>query len=171
MTAVDVVIWVVLGAFAFKGALNGFAREVFTLAGIVLGGWGASAYAPDVSSRIRPFLHIPENVSLLLSFVLVFLLVIVVSALLAHLVTAALRLVMLGWMNRLAGLLVGLLQGFVALAIALHFAARCPSAQIRSTVGASRTASVFVSSWGMVEGGWHRLAALGPVLQKKEEGR
>ena len=69
MILLDILIWAFLLGFVVKGFMKGLVREVCSLLGLVTGGWAAFKYYSYLAEAIRPFIHLPQHVALVLSFV------------------------------------------------------------------------------------------------------
>jgi membrane protein required for colicin V production len=117
MNLLDIIILLVLLFFAFKGLLRGFVNEVSSLAGLLLGGWLAYRYYPNLSVPMRNILHIPEHISAFLAFMLLLMLTGFIAHILGNIVTTALHVVMLGGLNRVGGGVVGATEGILLLSM------------------------------------------------------
>lgn len=117
MNLFDIIILVILLFFATKGLLRGLVNEAASLAGLILGGWLAYHYYPTLSLPIHKLLHIPTHVAAFLAFILLLMLTGVIAHILGNIITAALRVFMLGSLNRLGGLLIGAAEGLLFLSM------------------------------------------------------
>src|SRR5690242_14085645 len=106
MNLIDIIILAVLVFFALKGMLRGLVNEASSLAGLILGSWLAYRYYPLLSEPIRNILHIPAHVSAFLAFILLLMLTGIIAHILGNIITTAVRVVMLGSINRLGGILI-----------------------------------------------------------------
>jgi membrane protein required for colicin V production len=119
MNLLDIIILAVLFFFALKGLVRGLVNEASSLTGLILGGWLAYHFYPAVSAPIRTILHIPGNVASFLAFILLLLLTGIIAHIAGNIITTALKLVMLGGINRLGGIIIGAAEG--ALLMSLMF--------------------------------------------------
>ncbi|NVN90465.1 MAG: CvpA family protein [Desulfuromonadales bacterium] len=117
MNLFDIIILVVLSFFALKGLLRGLVNEASSLAGLVLGGWLAYRYYPTLSTPLKNILHIPEHIAAFLAFMLLLMLSGLVAHILGNIITTALRVVMLGSLNRLGGVVIGVAEGALLLSM------------------------------------------------------
>ena len=107
MNATDVIIAIVLLLGVISGIARGFMRGLFGLAGLVLGLMiAASNYAP-VGRTALAFIA-DGRLRAIVAFALVFIVVLVLFALLGKLLARLVHLADLGWMDRLAGAVLGL---------------------------------------------------------------
>jgi len=144
MNLFDIIILTVLLLFALKGLVRGLVNEASSLTGLVLGGWLAYRYYPALSVPMRTILHVPAHVSAFLAFMLLLLLTGIVAHIAGNILTAALKLVMLGSLNRLGGILIGAAEG--ALLLCLLFSTATSSFMpetVRQKVRASKSANMF----------------------------
>lgn len=156
MNLVDILIWVVLLGFAVKGFMKGLVREVCSLLGLSVGGWAAFAFFPPMAGVLRSHVHLPHYVASFLAFALIFLTCGLVFALLGHLLTTLLKIVLLGGANRIGGILVGALQAALILSVVLSLGTVKPMpAGMRSRIEESGVARPFVA-WGDGIRSWWR---------------
>jgi membrane protein required for colicin V production len=144
MNLFDIIILTVLFLFALKGLVRGLVNEASSLTGLVLGGWLAYRFYPTLAVPIRTALHVPAHVSAFLAFMLLLLLTGIVAHIAGNILTAALKLVMLGSLNRLGGILIGTAEG--ALLLCLLFSTATSSFMpetVRQKVRASKSANMF----------------------------
>lgn len=144
MNLLDIIILAVLTIFALKGLTRGLVNEASSLAGLILGGWLAYRYYPVLSVPVRNILHVPAHVSAFLAFMLLLILTGLIAHVLGNIITAAVRVVMLGSLNRLGGLLIGTAEG--ALLLSMLFCvgtAGFMPAQLKQRIHSSESADMF----------------------------
>jgi len=144
MNAFDIIILAVLAIFALKGLFRGLVNEASSLTGLFLGAWLAYRYHPALSPPIRTITHVPANIAAFLAFILILLATGLLAHVIGNIVTTALRLVMLGGLNRLGGLLIGLSEG--ALLLSLLFCTASSGfmpEQLKQRIKKSESATMF----------------------------
>jgi len=160
MNLIDIIILSVLCLFALKGLVRGLVNEASSLAGLLLGGWLAYRFHPLLAAPIKSALHLPVHLSSFLAFIIILLLVGICAHIVGNVITAALRLVMLGSLNRLGGLLIGVAEGALLLCMIFSIATSgfMPE-QIRRKIRASESANMlaqtgdrFLSEWRNANG-------------------
>jgi membrane protein required for colicin V production len=155
MSLVDILILAVLLIFVIKGFMKGLVREVCSLLGLVAGGWASFRYYHYVAEAIRPFVHLPQHIARVISFILLFLIIGLLFYLFGHLLTAIFRIMLLGSVNRIGGLLFGLLEGAAVLCIVLYFGTTSPAPRkVQDAVTRSKAARPFVYSGREMISGW-----------------
>ena len=155
MNLIDIIILSVLCFFAVKGLVRGLINEASSLAGLLAGGWLAYRFHPLLAIPIKSALHLPAHLSSFLAFIIILLTIGISAHIVGNIVTAALRLVMLGSLNRLGGLLIGITEGALLLCMVFSIATSgfMPD-QIRNKIRATesanflaRTGDRFLSEW------------------------
>ena len=123
MNWLDIVILVALAVAAFMGLRFGLIKAVLLLAGIVVGVVLAGHFSGPLGERLTFITS--EGVAKGVAFAIIMIGVLAVAAIVASLLTWATKVVMLGWVNRLGGAILGLFLGaFVCgalLAMWVHF--------------------------------------------------
>jgi len=117
LSFIDIGILGILSVFLLKGAIRGLLKEVCSLLGLVLGGIFAFTFHLPLAQTLQDTVHLPAQLSVWVSFLAIFLLVVIVFAVLGFVLNRFIRLVFLGGFNRLAGALFGLIQGVVLLSM------------------------------------------------------
>jgi membrane protein required for colicin V production len=155
MILVDILIWAVLIAFVAKGFMKGLVREACSLLGLLAGGWTAFHYYPHLAEAMRPLIRLPQPVALGLSFLLIFFTFGLLSYLAGHLITGLLKFMLLGWLNRAGGVVLGALEGGFILAMLLYL---CSIASLppglKMAVGSSGSAKPFIATGKEIVAGW-----------------
>lgn len=155
MNLVDILIWAALLAFAAKGFVRGLVREVCSLLGLVAGGWAAFRYSPSLAEASRSFIHLPQQVAAALSFVFIFLLTGLLFFLIGHLLTVAFKIMLLGGINRVGGVIFGLLEGALILCMALYLGTSKPVPEkVKGYLQRSPTARPFIQTGREIIAGW-----------------
>lgn len=155
MSLVDILILAVLLIFLIKGFMKGLVREVCSLLGLLAGGWASFRYYHYLAEAIRPFVHLPQHIARAISFVLLFLLIGLLFYLFGHLLTVIFRIMLLGSVNRIGGVVFGLMEGAAILCIVLYFGTTPPVPEkLKGAVLQSKTARPFVVSGREMIAGW-----------------
>jgi len=109
MNILDYIILVALVFFIVKGVFKGFIREIASLAGIILGIWLGIRYMPRVTQFLSGY--VPESGYLpLISFALVFAIVLILCNLIGWALRYFLKKVFLGWFDKLMGAVFAVLK-------------------------------------------------------------
>jgi membrane protein required for colicin V production len=155
MNLFDIIILAVLIFFALKGLVRGLVNEAASLTGLILGGWLAYHYYPALSAPIRTALHVPTHVASFLAFMLLLLATGIVAHIAGNVITAALKLVMLGSLNRLGGILIGATEGALLLCMLFSTAtAGFMPDGLKHKVRASEAANLFAVTGDRILTAW-----------------
>jgi membrane protein required for colicin V production len=167
MNLVDILIWLILAGFVYKGFAKGLVRQICSLTGFLLGGWAAIKYHNYLAEASRQFIHLPHYLATTLSFLLIFLLTGLLFYLLGHILTVMFKIILLGGINRIGGVALGLLEGAFIVSMALYFCSgkQAPE-KVRLYIHRSRTAAPFLEAGKEIVAGWGGL----PELMKPKPG-
>lgn len=163
MNLFDIIILAVLFFFALKGLVRGLVNEASSLTGLILGAWLAYRFYPALSSPIRTITHVPAGISAFLAFILILLATGIVAHIAGNIVTAALRLVMLGGLNRLGGLLIGAAEGALLLSLLFSTAtAGFMPETVKNRIRTTKSADMFARAGDDILFFWRSGAAKQP---------
>jgi len=136
---VDALLLVLLTPFALRGFWRGFCRESFGLAGLLGGALAAAAGGSRLAGVLVGARLLPEVAALPVAFAAIFIGVGVLANVLGLVADRLVRAVLLGGVNRAAGVAFGTLKGAAVLGFLLLVAERmAPSPAISEVIAASR---------------------------------
>ncbi|HAT48115.1 MAG TPA: hypothetical protein DCS71_04225 [Flavobacteriales bacterium] len=110
LAPLDVLLLFVVLVGAWRGFSKGLILSLASVVGLVVGIWAASYFSHLVAEQMAPHLSWSTNSIHMLSLALTFLLVVIVVRLLAKILEKILDFVALGFVNKSAGALFGLLK-------------------------------------------------------------
>ena len=123
MNWLDIVILIAIAIAAFIGLRFGLIKAVLLVVGIIVGVVLAGHFSGPLGERLTFIAS--EGVAKGVAFAIIMLAVLAAAAIVAALLTWATKLVMLGWVNRLGGAVLGLFLGALfcgaLLAMWVHF--------------------------------------------------
>jgi membrane protein required for colicin V production len=119
---IDILFAITMLLAVFKGWSKGLIVGLFSLLALVAGMAAALKLSGSFALYMQQQIGHPSPLWPVVAFVLIFLAVALVIRLLARAMEKALQLAMLGWLNRLAGILLYILAYAVLFSIALWFA-------------------------------------------------
>jgi membrane protein required for colicin V production len=139
VSPLDVLLLVLLVAFAVRGWWRGFCRETLGLAGLFGGVLAAAAGGPQLAQALISRQLLPPELALVAAWAAIFLATWVLASLLGRLADRLARALFLGGVNRVAGALFGSAKGAALLGFVLLFAEHLlPSPALSKAVAASR---------------------------------
>ena len=114
----DILILLPLVVGLVKGLMHGLISEIIAIAVVVLGVLGARMAAPDTSAWLLNQFAWPQEVCNVVAYVLLFLAIAIVLSIIAKILTKLLNSIHLGWINRLAGGVIGFVKyGLIVLIV------------------------------------------------------
>ncbi len=104
---------------AFRGFSKGLIIEMLTLLGLLFGVFIAIKYSSSVELFIRDFFNVTSRYLSYIALCITFLLVVIVVYLIGKLLTGLINILSLGLLNRLLGLVIGIIKYFVVICVLL----------------------------------------------------
>jgi len=167
MNLVDILIWLILAGFVYKGFARGLVRQICSLTGFLLGGWAAVKYHIYLADASRNIIHLPHYLATILSFIVIFLLVGLLFFFLGHILTVIFKIILLGGLNRVGGVVLGFLEGAFIICMALYLGVSKPVPEkVRGHILRSKTGAPFLETGREIVAGWGGL----PELLKSAPG-
>lgn len=110
MNLIDIIILILLAWGAFRGFTQGFILQVVTFIALIIGVWASISFSDNMSEFLTKNMDITGKYLPVLSFVLIFILVIIIAHLIGMLLTRFIEITSLGWLNRIGGIAFGVLK-------------------------------------------------------------
>ena len=112
MNILDFIILGLLTFFLIKGIFRGFFREIASLAGIIVGLVIGNHYHPQMATYLRAYIPL-EKALPLISFIIVFILVVIGFHLFGFLLHSLFKRLLIGWFDRTLGICFALIKGVI----------------------------------------------------------
>lgn len=119
---IDIIAFILLLFAAFKGLRKGFVVAVFSFLAFIIGLAAALKLSTAMAAYIGENVEVSQRWLPFLAFIVVFLVVTLLVRLGAKLLQGAVQMVMMGWLNRLGGMLFYVLIYFFIYSILLFYA-------------------------------------------------
>lgn len=110
MNILDIVLLVCLIPALIQGLRKGFIAQVVAIISLVLGGWLAYKFFAVVTEWLAQWLDITGQALNIISFILIFAVVVTLLFLLGKILEASVKIILLGWLNKLLGLVFALFK-------------------------------------------------------------
>ncbi len=110
MNILDIILLICFVPALIQGFRKGFISQVIAIISIIAGVWMSARFATMVSGWLGQYIEGSEQVMKVVAFALIFIAVIAVLAVVGKLLEGVIKLVMLGWLNRLLGVVFALLK-------------------------------------------------------------
>ncbi|HAE87670.1 TPA: hypothetical protein DCG86_06575 [Candidatus Marinimicrobia bacterium] len=114
---IDILAIIIVAWFVVKDYFNGLILSSFRLIGLVLGIIIGSNYSVSVGNALFGRFDWNPTLTMAIGFVVLFLGVVIVAQILANLIRAAMNLVLLGWVDKLGGIVLGALKSVIILSV------------------------------------------------------
>jgi membrane protein required for colicin V production len=116
MNAFDIVVGVILAYGLIRGLFRGLVKEVSSIIGVLGGFLAAYSFYGVVAGYLAGLVSSPTYRNLL-AFLIIFCAVVVLVNVLAIIIKYLLKIVWLGWMDRLGGVVFGFVKGALIVAV------------------------------------------------------
>ena len=110
MNILDIILLICFVPAIIQGLRKGFIAQAVSIISIVAGIWASARFANIVTEWISQYITASEQVLKLVAFALILIVVFLVLAALGKMLEGVFRLVMLGWLNKLLGVVFALLK-------------------------------------------------------------
>ncbi|MBC8312276.1 MAG: CvpA family protein [Candidatus Marinimicrobia bacterium] len=125
-TPPDILILIILGFFTLSGFRNGFIKEAARIVGMVGGFFAAHNFHDDLMPYLEVYIVNP-NILTVASYLGVFCITLVMINTLAMVMQKFFEFILLGWLNRLLGTLLGLIKGVFVVSIVIFILEIAPT--------------------------------------------
>lgn len=117
MNALDIILLILLIPGAVRGIKKGILEQVISIAGIFLSAYVAFHFSHYVCTWLGQYLHISETLLHIIGFILVLAVLLIVVMLVAKVLTKAIEMASLGWINRALGFVFSLVTSTLVLGL------------------------------------------------------
>lgn len=117
MNYIDIVLGILLIIAAVQGFRKGFIIEFASLAALILGIWGGIKFSDFTARMITKYTGYHSDYLSLIAFFVTFILIVILIHFMGKLLDSVVKAAMLGFLNRLAGIIFGVLKTALILSI------------------------------------------------------
>lgn len=110
MNIIDIIILCCLVPAIIRGISKGFVSQAFSLLALIIGAWLSFKFSGVVGDWLVSFADLPAGLLHVIAFALILLVVMVVVHLVGKAIEKIMKVVMLGWLNKLLGAFFALLK-------------------------------------------------------------
>ena len=115
MNYFDVLVFIILTYGLLSGFFKGFVVEIAGVIALIFGLLGSFKFSNVLGNTVQIFFDWDSKTIQIVSFIFLFILIIYSISLLAKMITKTLKLIALGWLNRILGGFFGILKWAVVL--------------------------------------------------------
>lgn len=119
MNYIDLVLGILLLIAAIQGFRNGLIIELASLAALIIGIWGGIKFSDFTADFITKQTGYHSEHLKTIAFVIIFILIVILIHIMGKMLDTIVKAVFLGFLNRLAGIIFGVLKAAVILSILL----------------------------------------------------
>lgn len=120
MNWIDIILILCFIPAIISGIRKGFISQVASIIIIVAGVWLSYEFSGQLSEWMSGWLHANENVIRVISFVVIFLIVAIILTLLTRVLEGLLKIILLGWLNKLLGFIFAILKYALILCLLVY---------------------------------------------------
>jgi len=121
MNYIDIVLAILILIAAVRGFLKGFVFEIASLAAIILGIWGGIHFSHYTAEFMTVHFSWHSEYLWLVSFIIIFIFIVLIIHMLGNILKRILDACAMGFINKLAGMIFGILKAAFILSIVLIF--------------------------------------------------
>lgn len=110
MNPIDIILAIFLLLAIIQGIRKGFVVQVASLLAIVAGVWAAFKFSSLLADLLAPHIDAARQMVIVVAFIILLVVVIVVIRLLGKLLKGVLKIILLGWLDKLLGVFFALLK-------------------------------------------------------------
>lgn len=103
------------------GFLNGLVRQITSLIALILGIWAGWHFSELLSQWIRIWFESNNNLINIISFAIIFIVVLLLVNLVGKFLSKIIKIALLGWLDRILGIIFGILKYCLILSIIFYF--------------------------------------------------
>lgn len=118
MNWLDIVIILILAGGLASGFKNGFVGEIASLAGLILGIWGAIKFSWWTADLLEGF-GLKFSLMPVVSFVVTFLIITIIMQIIGGIISKFLEVISLNWINKIAGIIAGVFKAAIFVSVIL----------------------------------------------------
>lgn len=119
MNVLDIILLICFIPAVVQGLRKGFIAQAISIISIIAGVWASARFANIVSAWIGQYITASEQVLKVVAFALILIAVFFILGILGKALEGVFRLVMLGWLNRLLGVVFALLKTGLIVGLAI----------------------------------------------------
>ena len=110
LNTADLIILICLIPAIFAGFMKGFVRQAAAVAALILGVWAGYHFSDFVSTKLANWINVEQNILNIISFAIIFIGVLILVNLAGRAIEGLVKLVLLGWLDKLAGIIFALIK-------------------------------------------------------------
>ena len=119
MNIIDIILLICFIPAVVQGLRKGFISQAISIVSLIAGIWASARFADMVTEWISQYMNASEQVLKIVAFALILIVVFIVLGLLGRLLESILNFVMLGWINKLLGIVFSLTKAILIIGLVI----------------------------------------------------
>lgn len=119
MNILDAIILIALIPAIIQGLRKGFISQAISIISVIAGIWASARFANMVTAWVSQYITASEQILKIIAFALILVIVFIILGVLGKLLEGVLKLVMLGWINKLLGVVFSLFKAFLIIGLVI----------------------------------------------------
>lgn len=119
MNVLDTILLLCFVPAVIGGLRKGFIAQVIAIVSLLLGIWLSFRFSSIVTGWLSTWIQTSENILNIISFAVIFIVVILVLGIVGRLLEATVKIILLGWLNKLLGLVFAILKYAIVIGLLL----------------------------------------------------
>ncbi|MDX9782622.1 MAG: CvpA family protein [Bacteroidales bacterium] len=120
LNTADIIILICLIPALFAGFMKGFVRQVAAVLALILGVWAGYHFSDFVSNKLISWISVNQNILNIISFAVIFIGVLILVNLAGKAIEGLVKLVLLGWLDKLLGIVFAIIKYAFILSILIY---------------------------------------------------
>ena len=125
---VDILIAIILSFFTLNGMRKGFIKEISKIIGIILGIIISNHFGVSIRPYLSNWISYEPALNVACYFI-IFVIIVAIIGIIAMILQKFFELILLGWLNKLLGLLLGLCKGLLIVSLFIFILEAIPQAK------------------------------------------
>ena len=119
MNILDIILLVCFIPAIFQGIRKGFIAQAISIISIIVGVWASAHFADIVAGWVAQYITASDQILKVVAFALILIAVFIALAAVGKILEGMFKLVMLGWLNKLLGVVFALLKTGLIVGVAI----------------------------------------------------
>lgn len=119
MNILDAIILICLIPAVIQGIRKGFISQAISIVSVIAGIWASARFANIVATWVSRYISSSEQILKIVAFALILVAVFILLGLLGKVLESILNFALLGWVNKLLGVIFSLMKAFLILGLVI----------------------------------------------------
>ena len=116
---IDIIILICCVPAVINGFSKGFVSQAVSLISLILGAWLSFKFSVPVGDWLKNYADLPATMLHVIAFAMILVIVVLILKLIGSLLEKAVKFVMLGWLNKLLGMVFALIKALLVIGLVI----------------------------------------------------